>query len=198
MTQYTRNINYKQQPLTAEKGFSAEWYPRLQLNPSHPSYHDAKTVFDIERFQYPYLPLFLGEYSIVPSKESVNVLRLLIRINDAKASIFLPKELQWLKTFVNDAVNYHHQHYAINQDAFLHLTVRMGTYDELYYKEACTWHIDGFQGARDARHIPEQNILWCNVCPTRFLLQPFFVLGLQAERHNIHAFFRSGWMISMR
>lgn len=186
--QYTQKIDYKHQPLTKGESFLVDHYTRLKLSPCHPSYQDASEIFHMERFQYPYLPLFLGDYDISPSENPVNVLRLLIRMNDSNGPVILPKELSWLKTFVSDNINYHRQHYAVNKDAFIHLTVRMTTYEDLYYKEAGLWHIDGFQGARDARHIPEQDILWCDTCPTEFTLQPFFVNGLQPERHNLSLF----------
>ena len=165
-------------------------YQRFIVEPEHPSYLDSTLDFSQNKFKYPYLPLYLGEYDI-PNVEHINtnVLRLMIRDNSEESPIYLHKELMPFKEFIFDNINYHRQFYLINKDCFIYVTVRSCSYDNLFYQNSNTWHIDGFQGARIKRHIIEQNAFWCNTVPTEFLLQPFFCEFLNPSKHDINDFF---------
>jgi hypothetical protein len=165
-------------------------YQRFIVEPDHPSYLDSTLDFSQNKFKYPYLPLYLGEYDI-PNVDNINtnVLRLMIRENSEDSPIHLPKELMPFKDFIFDNINYHRQFYPINKDCFIYMTVRSCSYNDLFYQNSNTWHIDGFQGARIKRHIIEQNAFWCNTAPTEFLLQPFFCEFLNPSKHDINDFF---------
>jgi hypothetical protein len=167
-------------------------YHRVIVDAEHPSYNDAVLDFSQNKFKYPYLPLYLGTYDI-PDVDNINlnVLRLMIRQDSEHNAIHLPKELLPFKDFILENINYHRQHYAINKDCFIYITVRTSTYDELFYKNSSTWHIDGFQGARIKRHIIEQDIFWCNTSPTEFSLQPYFCEYLNPSKHDINQFLES-------
>lgn len=192
MQNYISSIRYRDVSLSLEDIVSipVDKYPRIKIDPLHPSYADSEIVFDQEKFKYPYLPLYLGDYEIKDVESiDMNVLRLMIRANDENADIKLPSQLIVLKDFVLDQVNYHRQHYPANKNCFIYITVRSCSYDDLYYGNSKTWHIDGFQGARIDRHLIEQNAFWCNKCPTDFLLQPMYCEGLNASKHDINDFF---------
>jgi hypothetical protein len=167
-------------------------YHRVIVDPEHPSYVDSTLDFSQNKFKYPYLPLYLGDYDI-PDIDSINlnVLRLMIRENSEHNSVYLPKELLPFKNFILENINYHRQYHSINKDCFIYITVRSSTYDELFYKNSSTWHIDGFQGSRIKRHIIEQDIFWCNISPTDFSLQPYFCEYLNSSKHDVNQFFES-------
>jgi hypothetical protein len=168
-------------------------YSRVKIEPEHPSYEDAKLDFNQNKFKYPYVPLYLGSFTIdnIEKKMDENVLRLMIRENGENEPVFLPKNLLLFKDLILETINYHRQYYPVNKNAFIYLTVRSSTYDNLFYKNSSTWHIDGFQGSRMKKHIVEQNIFWCNKNPTEFLLQPFFCEGLNPSKHDINDFFEN-------
>lgn len=190
---YTKDIEYIQQELTEGVSFYPKQYKRLKIEENHPSYKDAEEIFSQDRYKYPYLPLFLGDYDI-PNVESidVNVLRMLIRENNENKKVFLPKELLFLKDFIESNINYHRQYYSINKDAFIHLTIRKCTYKEIKtFAKAATWHVDGFQGKRIPRHIPEQDIIWCNKNPTAVSITPFFCEHLDSSKYDINEFFNN-------
>lgn len=170
---------------------SVPHYRRIKIEPEHPSYEQAGKIFDQSGFKYPYMPLHLGSFEIadIEKKMKENVLRLMVRKDDENEPIWLPKQLLIFKDLILEAINYHRQYYEINKNAFIYLTVRSCTYDELFYKNSFSWHIDGFQGSKIKRHIIEQNIFWCNKSPTQFLLQPFFCEGLNPSKHDINDFF---------
>lgn len=190
MQNYISNITYIKNELSFGEIIDCPHYDRILIDPSHPSYNDSLINFNQEKFKYPYIPLFLGDH-IIPDIEShnINVLRLMIRINDHNAMLHIPKELLSLKDFIVQQVNYHRQFYSINKNCFVYITVRSSTYDEIFYKNSSTWHIDGFQGSRIERHIIEQDFFWCNKSPTQFLLQPMFCENLNSSKHDINDFF---------
>mgnify|MGYP006931610907 CR=1 FL=1 len=185
---YSKSFNVIPTNLTKGEAIDLKFYSRIQIEPSHPSYIDANHIFSQERFKYPYLPLYLGNEEIDPHCVNLNVLRLIIRENNVNAKICIPKELSPLTDFCLKHINYHHQFYPANTNCFIYLTIRV-TDDECYYKNSQTWHIDGFQGSKLTRHIPEQTILWSNTNPTEFSIQPYFLEGLNPSKHNIHKFF---------
>lgn len=192
MQDYTKTIHYLESHLTQGESFLVPHTERLQVSPEHPSYQDAYAIFDQSRYKNPYLPLYLGDYTI-PDNDidtiNTNVLRMMIRADDSQGMVHLPKELMALKSFIADNINYHRQFYPANKDCFIYLTVRCSTYDDIFYREAFEWHVDGFQGSRVDRHIVEQDIFWCNKSPTQFLLQPMYCEGLNPSRHDINDFF---------
>lgn len=189
MQNYTDNIKYLDSELSFGEICKPEFYDRLKIDPAHPIYKETDN-FTQEKFKYPYLPLHLMKYSI-PNIENIetNVLRLLIRDNNENNNIYIPKELLVLKDFILENINYHRQHFSFNKNAFIYITVRQSTYNELFYKEAFDWHIDGFQGSRIERHIVEQNVFWCNKSPTQYLLQPMYCEGLNPSKYDINDFF---------
>lgn len=171
--------------------FEPERYERVQIEPLHPIYRHAEVDFSETMLKYPTLPLFVGKYeldqSVVETLEA-NVLRLMIRGNDRLADIYLPKAVVPLAPLILQNINYHRQFFGANADCFIYLTVRVCDYQALYYKNSSDWHIDGYQGARIARHQVEQNMFWSNVNPTEFSLQPFFCEGLNPRLHDINDF----------
>lgn len=192
MQNYISNLKYINENLRAEDVVSipVPKYNRFIIDPCHPSYADSVGVFDQGKYKYPYFPLYMGEFKIDGVEEiKLSVLRLMIRVGCENAEIKLPKELAPLTSFILENINYHRQFYPTNKDCFVYLTVRSCVYDELYYKNSQEWHVDGFQGARIDRHIIEQDIFWCNVSPTDFLLQPMFCDHLDPSRYDINDFF---------
>lgn len=165
-------------------------YTRFIVDKEHLSYIDSTLDFSQNKYKYPYLPLYLGQFDI-PDVDNINlnVLRLMIRDNSQDSPVRIPEQLLPLKDFILDNINYHRQFYSINQNAFIYITVRSCNYNELFYKNSATWHIDGFQGARIQRHIIEQNAFWSNCAPTDFLIQPFFCESLNPAKHDINNFF---------
>lgn len=192
MQDYIKHLTYIDKDISSKDfaTIAVEKYSRVKIDKEHPSYADSAINFTQEKFKYPYLPLYIGQYEIPDSEEiSENVLRLMIRDNNEDSPIILPKSLLKMKDLILDSINYHRQHYCANKDAYIYVTVRSCTYAEMYYKNSSSWHIDGFQGARMEKHIVEQNMFWCNKSPTDFLLQPFFCDGLDPSKHDINHFF---------
>lgn len=192
MQNYTHKIDYKNTAFEPDCiiPLDVPTYQRIQIDPVHPSYHDANLIFDQSRYKYPYLPLYMGKHEIKGHQDiNLNVLRLMIRINDPLAKVYLPEALMPLKDMILDSINYHRQFYPANSGCFVYLTVRSSTYEELCASHTTDWHIDGFQGSRIARHLIEQDVFWSNVLPTEFSIQPFFCEGLDPSRHDISEFF---------
>lgn len=187
---YSTTLKFISQELTKGKSIKPKFLQRLQIDPAHPSYSDHDKIFSQERYKYPYIPLYLGEFDpCIPEDINLNVLRLLIRNNNQNSSIELPKEIEFLEDFILNQVNYHWNFYPVNRGCYIYLTVRCCNYENCYYDNSKTWHIDGFQSSKIKRHIPEQQIFWSNKCPTEFLLQPFFIEGLDPNKHNVHYHF---------
>ena len=132
-------------------------------------------MFSHDGFKYPYLPLYLGKYDIDVSRVNVNVLRMMIRMNDRRLNFAIPKELEALSQFVQTQANY-----PRNADCYVYITVRTTDPGDCYYANSQSWHVDGFQGAR---------LVWSNVNPTEFLLQPFFLDGLDPSKHDVNHYF---------
>lgn len=192
MQNYISTLKYIENNLSPGEIIECPHYDRFIIDPFHPSYRDSHEDFTQSKFKYPYIPLYMGDYNIPEIEHEgydVNVLRLLIRNNDSQSDIYLPKELLSLKEFILQQINYHRQHYDENKECFIYITIRTSTYDNLFYKNSCTWHIDGFQGSRINRHIVEQDIFWCNKNPTQFLIQPMFCEYLDSSKHDINEFF---------
>src|SRR5574343_233999 len=189
MQDYTKKITYLQQELTNGEAMPMTNTKRLCIDPTHPSYSAHSQVFSHDGFKYPYLPLYLGKYDIDVSKVNVNVLRMLIRMNNRRLNFGIPKELEALSEFVETQANYHRQYYPSNADCYIYITVRRTERGDCYYANSQSWHVDGFQGARVNRHLPEQDIVWSNVNPTEFLLQPFYLDGLDASKHDVNHYF---------
>jgi hypothetical protein len=192
MQNYIENVKYIKTELRKQDivEIQVPLYERLKIEQEHPSYNDATLDFNQNKYKYPYIPLYLGEFDI-PQVEDINlnVLRLMIRENSENNSIFLPEQLLPLKNFILENVNYHNNHYGINKNCFIYITVRTSDYDNLFYQNSSDWHIDGFQGSRIKRHIIEQDSFWCNKSPTEFLIQPFFCENLNPSKHDINDFF---------
>jgi hypothetical protein len=188
MQDYIKGVTYVKQELTnSNKGTAVEYMKRLQIDPMHPSYRDHREVFSHEGYKYPYMPLYLGQYNIDVDKVNVNVLRLIIRTNNRGCTLALPVELEPLRDFICAQINYHNQYYPTNADSYIYITVR--TRDKDCNKNSKTWHVDGFQGSRIDRHLPEQDIIWSNINPTEFLLQPFYLDGMNPSKHDVNQYF---------
>lgn len=188
MTQdYTKFVEYIPAVFSTGESFDIPKYDRLKIDSLHPSYNDALSNFDLNRYRYPYLPLFLGIYNFDITNINVNCLRLLIHTPYSN-KIHLPYEILFTKDFILNQIVYHNQHYSINKKCFIYLTIRTSDGD-YYYKTAKIWHVDGFQGSRISRHIPEQDIIWSNINPTEFLMQPFFINEIDCSKYDIADYF---------
>lgn len=181
---YTDSVTYIQQPLTCGEVVTLKSKFRLCIDPDHPSYSDANQVFNTERYKYPYLPLYLGQYHIPTDNINVNVLRLLIKRPDNN-TIHIPTEVLPFKDFIVDQINYHQQYYSSNKDCFVYITIRTTEPNQCYYETAKEWHVDGFQGSRIKPHLIEQDIIWCNVNPTEFTLTPMFLENINVSKFNV-------------
>jgi hypothetical protein len=194
MQDYTNKQTYIAAGLTRDdfREHVPHVYDRIQIEPLHPIYQQTEQPFTETMFKYPTLPLFVGKFELDPNEIDgleLNVLRMMIRKNDEKASVFLPKAADPIAPLILQNINYHRQYFGENADAFIYLTMRVCDYETLYYRNSEEWHIDGYQGARIARHKVEQNALWSNVNPTQFSLQPYFCEGINPRIHDINEFF---------
>lgn len=186
MQDYTKKVIYKDQVLTEGETLDVPNKTRLKIDPNHPSYVQQTEEFSHEGYKYPYMPLYLGQYNMDVTKVNVNVLRLLIKWGTGKLA--LPNELLFAKDFILEQINYHSQFYFKGDSKFVYITIRT-TEKDCYYSNSQTWHVDGFQGSRIGRHKCEQDIMWSNVNPTEFLLQPFYLDGLNPSKHDINQYF---------
>jgi hypothetical protein len=166
-------------------------YARVQVEPLHPIYKHTEVDFSESMLKYPTLPLFVGKFQLAEDHVAgidANLLRLMIRTNESDSDIFLPKSVSSLAPLILQNINYHRQFFLQNEECFIYLTVRVCDFNALYYKNSADWHIDGYQGARIARHRVEQNMFWSNLNPTEFSLQPFFCEGINPRLHDINDF----------
>lgn len=187
MTKYTDQITYIQQDLSFGEIFTTNAFPIIQNK--HPIQYRAFNKFDHEHYKYPSLPLFLGIDDIDVDNINVNVLRLLISEPKYANDIYLPKELMSIKDFILSKYNYWF-HLFNNFTPYIYLTVRTITdIDNNNHETAKVWHVDGFQGTRINRHLPEQSILWSNILPTEYLLQPFDLEDFDYSKYNVHNYF---------
>ena len=191
MKDYTKNIHYIKTNISKTEGIYLKHKDVDKIDPEHPSYLDQKGIFNHSKYKYPYTPLHIGKLEI-KGVESINknVLRMMIRKNNENEKIYIPPEFDILKDFILDSINYHRQHYIENKDCFIYLTVRQSTYEDIFYNDATTWHVDGFQSGRIGIDIVEQNIIWCNKMPTKFSIQPFYIENLNSMKHNVHDYFQ--------
>lgn len=194
MQDYTRKQTYIAAELSRDDfvEHAPHLYDRVQIEPMHPIYAQTEQTFTETMYKFPSLPLFVGKFELSDEDlrgVDLNVLRMLIRMNDAEGSIYLPKTAAPLSAMILQNINYHRQFFSANADAFVYLTVRVCDFETMYYRNSAAWHIDGYQGARIARHKVEQNAFWSNVNPTQFSLQPYFCEGLNPRIHDINEFF---------
>ncbi|NTF17869.1 hypothetical protein G6L37_05600 [Agrobacterium rubi] len=167
-------------------------YERLQIEPLHPIYGQTELPFSEAMYKYPSIPLFVGKFEISTDELAaleLNVLNLMIRENSRTAPIHLPKAAESIAPLILQNINYHRQFFEANADAYVYLTVRVCDYETMYYRNSATWHVDGYQGARAVRQRVEQNMLWSNVNPTQFSIQPYFCEGINPRMHDINEFF---------
>lgn len=181
---YTDKIVYEKPPL-----FNGQV---LTLNPSDScdpeNFQDshllrrANNIFHHKFYENPCPPEPLKTIKyFVPQKETY-VLRLLIKAPGTEVK--LPVEIDWVAPFVSDCLFYE-KLFPNYQNRFWYLTVRNGP-SESCGKEAETFHVDGFQGAKLPRHIPQQSIIWTDKYPTQWSIQPYFLRALDKHKHNIH------------
>ena len=97
----------------------------------------------------------------------------------------LPKELEWVKPLIEVADN--NQEVNGIRQPFVYLTIRNGIVNTQTDDE---WHVDGF--SQTITHLPEQNYLWSNICPTEYVKKRFnFPSDFDGLKHNIHKFFQN-------
>lgn len=149
----------------------------------------SEDIFHHKFYETPCPPEPLGfrEYSV--PENNVYILRLLIKTPGVSCKI--PEELSWAIPFIQDCLSLE-KVFPNYQNRFWYLTIRHG--DSVSCgKEASTFHVDGFQGIKLPRHIPQQSIIWTNKYPTHWAIQPFFVRALDKAKHNIHDFFEQNY-----
>jgi hypothetical protein len=188
---YTDTITYLKCPTLFDEGVheftpgECGHSPQMQM-PDSPVYQRAKQVFNQSGYMYPAPPLYLGVREITFPKDTLYVLRLLIK--EPGSNFMLPKTLRFLENEIKSCAAYQMAHFPDFAERFLYLTVRSGPVMSTHDDEL---HVDGFQGISVPRHIPEQNYLWTSSDPTLFSMQPYFVENLDPSKHNIHNHFES-------
>ena len=152
----------------------------------HPFYKHHDEIFEKELFLYSNLPVHIGGFSIKWNKNHItNVLRCPIK-NSGNRSIYLPKELGFLKDFVTYCCNYENTFNEQFNDLFAHITVHCDDVKEGKSQRVPGWHVDGFQGAKfPQKHKIEHSYLWSSSSGTEFCVQPFMISHIDDSKYMI-------------
>ena len=106
------------------------------------------------------------------------ILRMCIRSFGGK--VLIPSELHWLAPSIEKMCTI--QEFFGILHPFIYVTVRHGLVTSTTDDE---WHVDGFSMRKE--HVPEQNYIFSNVCPTEWLDQEFSIPeDFDALKHNLH------------
>ena len=187
---YTKTVIYKE-PDTLTYGMRI----RIPIYDNRFAYQDSCMVrerhhklFDHNHYHSVVSPLSIGNYILDIDKININVLRLLIKDKNSQ-QLFIPNELLGFVNFINRCVSDYNKRFGDINDNLIYVTIR--TTDSFnYYKDSGTWHVDGFQGVRIARHLPEINYLWSNNNTTEFAVEEYDLLNFDYAKYNINSFFR--------
>lgn len=184
-----KDVNYQKTKLNNEvELFSIPKYDEIfsPISKFHPFYTYHDQPFSTERFMYSTIPLHLGEFNInYFDKNIVNVLRCPIKkANDR--SIYLPKELLFLKEFVEYCCIYETCFNKRFEDLYGHITVDFKEIEKGGTQRVKGWHVDGFQGSKfPMKHEIEHSYLWTSNNGTEFCVQPFFIKHLDESKYSI-------------
>lgn len=148
-----------------------------------PSYlRRANRLLSLKGFSrcVPAIPIFQSD--VKPDVDRQYVLRMMLRSDTLPLSI--PPELNWIKDTIHKLIAYQ-ESYGLN-NPFIYFTVRHGIVDSVTDDH---WHVDGF--SLRFPHVPEQNYIFTDVCPTEILLNAWNISDdFDAMKHNLHTFFQ--------
>jgi hypothetical protein len=106
-----------------------------------------------------------------------------------ECQVHLPTELAPIRAVVLHALETFAAHHPQWVQAHAHVTWEAGWVDAGATQRVPGWHVDGFQGVRQAPHASEASVFWADALPTEYCLQPFFVTHLDSARHNVQLAF---------
>lgn len=111
----------------------------------HPFFQYFNDNFDKRRYAYSgVLPLQIGKFQI-EFKEVTNVLRCPIKTKKDR-NIYLPSELEFLKSFVDFCCIYETSFNPKFDDLYMHITVDLKKIKAGETYRTGGFHVDGFQG----------------------------------------------------
>ena len=143
------------------------------------------STFDPEHFLYPAPPVDIGKVQLQAlAPAPLRVLRCPLKAAWS-ADLVLPEELAAWEPLVRHVLETERAHNPQFLQAWAHISVEHTEVAAGKTQRVPGWHVDGFQGVRQARHGIEHSYLWANVAPTEFCLQPFLVSHLDTARHNV-------------
>ena len=122
------------------------------------NFRKVKEIKDYENLDEP--ELVKAKNPRIPKKESVQVLRMLVRPKYGK--FIIPEELEFLKDTILELAEYDVSRTGI-KDSWCYITIRHG---EVISKTDDDWHFDGSSFRTDI--IPERNYIWVNHSATEY------------------------------
>lgn len=184
-----KDVSYKSVKLSPSvEKFSIPKYEEIYKPsmPHHPFYTHYDKNFSVERFLYPAPPVHIGEYKIdYDPQEVTNVLRCPIKVAKSR-DIYLPKELAFLKEYVEFCCIYETSFNDRFEDLYAHITVDYKDIKKGESHRVPGWHVDGFQGSKfPEKHEIEHSYLWTNTFGTEFCVQPFFVEHIDSSKYLV-------------
>lgn len=152
----------------------------------HPFYTWHNKSFSKERYIYSSVPVHIGEFKIAYTDVDIlNVLRCPIKVTGSR-EIYLPKELLYLKNFIEMCCIYETSFNDRFDDLFAHITVDYKQVKAGETQRVEGWHVDGFQGAKfPIKHEIEHSYLWASVEGTEYCVQPFFISHIDDSKYLI-------------
>jgi len=153
--------------------------------PDHPFYTYYDKPFSRERYQYSTIPVHIGNFNIEAPETVTNVLRVPVKTAGSR-KIVLPKEVEFVRGFIEHCCIYETCFNNRFDDLFAHLTVELKTIKKGGTQRTPGWHVDGFQGTKfPIKHEIEHSYLWSSTCGTEFCPQPFFINHIDDSKYMV-------------
>ncbi len=141
----------------------------------------ARHLLNTNFYSEPNLPERVKKLRLDPPALGQYVLRCPILIPGKQMNI--PDDLAWCENLVDESLRYQNDSVGVDQP-FAYLTVRHGLVESRTDDE---FHVDGF--STKVPHIPEQNYIWTDTCPTEYVAAALPVPhDFDPRRHNIQHF----------
>jgi hypothetical protein len=168
-----------------ERTFPVLWVPCPF--PHAPVWQRLGQPFDRTHFLAAHPPVQLGHLMDVGVKEAEGV-RAYLRTPIKAAgtdTVQIPTEMAPILPVIEHALETFAAWYPDWTNRHVHVTWEAGWVEEGTTQRVPGWHVDGFQGVRQAPHASEASVLWADALPTQYCVQPFFLDHLDPSRHNV-------------
>lgn len=168
--------------------------PNADLNcidlpsPHHPIVSDLNSVWDTNKFLTPRVPLSLGvmtesEQAVFSTRDLPRVLDMPIKFPGSNFRI--PQAFEQFREVIERIAHYEA---AINpkclDEYYCYLTVDQSWVEPDTLQREAPCHVDGFQGARQAKTKINHTYVVTDQIPTSYYVEPFDLSHLDETKHN--------------